>query len=176
MPIYQPTEKVNLAEELGHSKPSAIETNKSKVFLNQSLEEKILHIWKDNIGIQDITTTDNFFHLGGTSLMAVRIFNQINESTGINASPILLLKHNTVESLSIALDSKSVSESWHCIYPFNEGSDLAPLFCFHSGEGHVIFYKDLAESIPDNRPVYGCLLYTSPSPRDATLSRMPSSA
>ena len=26
------------------------------------------------------------------------------------------------------------------------------------------------------RLVYGCLLYTSPSPRDATLSRMPSSA
>ena len=25
-------------------------------------------------------------------------------------------------------------------------------------------------------PVHGCLLYTSPSPRDATLSRMPSSA
>ena len=25
-------------------------------------------------------------------------------------------------------------------------------------------------------PFYGCLLYTSPSPRDATLSRMPSSA
>ena len=24
--------------------------------------------------------------------------------------------------------------------------------------------------------LYGCLLYTSPSPRDATLSRMPSSA
>ena len=27
-----------------------------------------------------------------------------------------------------------------------------------------------------NCQVYGCLLYTSPSPRDATLSRMPSSA
>ena len=26
------------------------------------------------------------------------------------------------------------------------------------------------------KPVWGCLLYTSPSPRDATLSRMPSSA
>ena len=25
-------------------------------------------------------------------------------------------------------------------------------------------------------PIYTCLLYTSPSPRDATLSRMPSSA
>ena len=31
------------------------------------------------------------------------------------------------------------------------------------------------EEILDN-PIYSCLLYTSPSPRDATLSRMPSSA
>ena len=29
---------------------------------------------------------------------------------------------------------------------------------------------------PCRRPSDGCLLYTSPSPRDATLSRMPSSA
>ena len=28
----------------------------------------------------------------------------------------------------------------------------------------------------DGEPGLGCLLYTSPSPRDATLSRMPSSA
>ena len=43
--------------------------------------------------------------------------------------------------------------------------------------------NDLDESVPliNQRPfksIYfgGCLLYTSPSPRDATLSRMPSSA
>ena len=29
---------------------------------------------------------------------------------------------------------------------------------------------------PRTTPSYSCLLYTSPSPRDATLSRMPSSA
>ena len=31
-------------------------------------------------------------------------------------------------------------------------------------------------TIPGIALFYGCLLYTSPSPRDATLSRMPSSA
>ena len=31
-------------------------------------------------------------------------------------------------------------------------------------------------SLPALRKAYFCLLYTSPSPRDATLSRMPSSA
>ena len=36
---------------------------------------------------------------------------------------------------------------------------------------------DLADAQRDDgTPACGCLLYTSPSPRDATLSRMPSSA
>ena len=35
-------------------------------------------------------------------------------------------------------------------------------------------YSDVV--LPQNQDSYTCLLYTSPSPRDATLSRMPSSA
>ena len=37
---------------------------------------------------------------------------------------------------------------------------------------------DIVVPVPDsgNAAAMGCLLYTSPSPRDATLSRMPSSA
>ena len=34
----------------------------------------------------------------------------------------------------------------------------------------------LREKYSKEQPLKGCLLYTSPSPRDATLSRMPSSA
>ena len=36
--------------------------------------------------------------------------------------------------------------------------------------------KTRAAADPTKLYLYGCLLYTSPSPRDATLSRMPSSA
>ena len=38
-------------------------------------------------------------------------------------------------------------------------------------------YEEIVEEdgVPDES-AYSCLLYTSPSPRDATLSRMPSSA
>ena len=37
-------------------------------------------------------------------------------------------------------------------------------------------YQALAVGEPDYFPVCACLLYTSPSPRDRTRSRMPSSA
>ena len=40
------------------------------------------------------------------------------------------------------------------------------------GSAIVVLY----ENEPTSNTVNGCLLYTSPSPRDATLSRMPSSA
>ena len=49
-------------------------------------------------------------------------------------------------------------------------------FCgTRSGQGmHMARGKDVAMSLPADVDL--CLLYTSPSPRDATLSRMPSSA
>ena len=43
-----------------------------------------------------------------------------------------------------------------------------------SGKVFVILAADVAAMC--NHSLYTCLLYTSPSPRDATLSRMPSSA
>ena len=36
--------------------------------------------------------------------------------------------------------------------------------------------KDYDKEVANGRNFWDCLLYTSPSPRDATLSRMPSSA
>ena len=46
---------------------------------------------------------------------------------------------------------------------------------FDSGSTHAFCLKR-REDLPDRADLYLCLLYTSPSPRDATLSRMPSSA
>ena len=43
---------------------------------------------------------------------------------------------------------------------------------FRSAWGDADFRAELGSLLAD----YACLLYTSPSPRDATLSRMPSSA
>ena len=47
----------------------------------------------------------------------------------------------------------------------------------HRGTEKLIENKTYSQAVPYfDRLDYVCLLYTSPSPRDATLSRMPSSA
>ena len=59
------------------------------------------------------------------------------------------------------------------VMPFLEGS-VAPLVALAVGGLCLSFFFPNTISIATNE--YPCLLYTSPSPRDATLSRMPSSA
>ena len=80
---------------------------------------------------------------------------------------------------------KTIAALTHSTYPLdlieviiaNDGSSdspetLIPLFEGHFPVRHV-FQEDLGYRLSEVR---NCLLYTSPSPRDATLSRMPSSA
>jgi 5'-nucleotidase len=45
-----------------------------------------------------------------------------------------------------------------------------------SGAGHALTFTKPLRIREVNRDIYTCLLYTSPSPRDRTRSRMPSSA
>jgi len=49
-------------------------------------------------------------------------------------------------------------------------------YLFESGVKTRVLPDVLSSNLTVRFQVYGCLLYTSPSPRDATLSRMPSSA
>ena len=53
------------------------------------------------------------------------------------------------------------------------GTDLLEVFDFDSPDQYI---KSETDEFSAVCPFSGCLLYTSPSPRDATLSRMPSSA
>ena len=61
-------------------------------------------------------------------------------------------------------------------------SKIETVFLLTSAKTSFISSSIVRELIKNNLPIFGiclghhCLLYTSPSPRDATLSRMPSSA
>lgn len=46
------------------------------------LEEKLLKIWREVLNVPALTTTDDFFDLGGNSLLAVRLMARIEQETG----------------------------------------------------------------------------------------------
>lgn len=69
-------------------------------------EEKLAQIWQEILKVDTIGITDNFFNLGGHSLLVVRIINQIKKELGLNISVKTFFENPTIEALSEQLKDK----------------------------------------------------------------------
>ncbi|MET0383372.1 MAG: SDR family NAD(P)-dependent oxidoreductase [Burkholderiaceae bacterium] len=64
------------------------------------IEEKVHALWSDLLGIESIGVQDNFFSLGGHSLMAVRLTSRIRESFQLNFDLEDFFVRQTIEEAS----------------------------------------------------------------------------
>ena len=61
-----------------------------------SLERELAAIWKEMLGVQQVSIDDDFFELGGQSLIAMRLFNRIRKEHGIELSLSVLFQAPTI--------------------------------------------------------------------------------
>ena len=92
-------------------------------------------------------------------------------STKITANkakyPVILSNGNPVESGE--MDDGRHWIKW-------EDPHLKPCYLFALVAGDLLHFEDKFKTASERDVTLSCLLYTSPSPRDRTRSRMPSSA
>ena len=74
------------------------------------LEEKLVHIWKEVLQLEDVGVTDNFFEMGGHSLAAIQVQTRIQELTGKELSLVDMFKYPTIEALARYLSGESGRE------------------------------------------------------------------
>lgn len=73
-------------------------------------EKAIAQVWAEVLGLDSVGADDNFFDLGGQSLLAIRITTRINERFGVDLSVRHLLDVSTVAGLAIIVDSLLASQ------------------------------------------------------------------
>jgi acyl transferase domain-containing protein len=57
-------------------------------------------IWQELLGIQEVGVDDNFFDLGGDSLLLLRVQAKIREALGTELSPAEMFEHPTIRALA----------------------------------------------------------------------------
>ncbi|NQU07076.1 MAG: AMP-binding protein [Candidatus Abyssubacteria bacterium] len=120
-----------------------------------SLELRIVKLLETLLNIHPIGISDNFFDLGGHSLMAARLFSQIEKMTG-KALPLgTLFEAPTVEQISNILRSEGWAPRWQSLVPIQHGDGRRPLFCIHPKSGNILGYADLLRHLDPEQPVYG---------------------
>ena len=64
------------------------------------IEQRLVEIWREVLGVGTIGIDDDFFSLGGHSLKALQVVSRTNRDFGIKLPIALLLKHPTIAALA----------------------------------------------------------------------------
>ena len=64
------------------------------------LEKKIASIWQQLLGIEKVGLEDNFFDVGGHSLLLIQLHGRLCEELGANVLIIDVFQHPTVASMA----------------------------------------------------------------------------
>ena len=102
-----------------------------------------------------ISVDDDFFLVGGHSLLAARLFAQIEARWGRRLPLAIMLERRTVRNLAKAIEEVDVSVAWASIIPLRRTGTDHPLFLFHAIGGKVVGYQEIADLLPKQMPVYG---------------------
>jgi amino acid adenylation domain-containing protein len=117
-------------------------------------ERALAAIWAAVLGVDDVGVTDNFFVLGGHSLMAVRLFGRIEERFGKKLPLTSLFRGATVEQLADMIDEDRRSDTPPTIVPVRPQGTRPPLFIIGGIDGEVIHYRALVAALDPDQPVY----------------------
>jgi len=118
-------------------------------------EVVIAGIWSNMLQHNSISIYDNFFDLGGNSLLAARVVAAIEQQLGINLPLATFLQASTVHQLSAVIDQTGWLDFWQPLVPIQTTGDRPNLFCVHGGGLHVLVYRNLAVQMGADQPVYG---------------------
>jgi acyl transferase domain-containing protein len=103
-------DEVRIAEEENASiqNEGNTERNTSSVFVAPATEnEKIIATyWEDILGYNPAGVLDNYFEVGGNSLLATQLINKIIQKTGVEISIAEVLTYDTIKDLALLVDEK----------------------------------------------------------------------
>jgi len=119
------------------------------------IEKMIAEVWQEVMGIPQISIFDNFFTIGGRSLVAVQIMARIEKLTGKRLPLATLFQHSTIEKLALRLNVDAKSITWESLVPIKPSGSKMPLYIVHGAGLNVLLFNALAMNMDDDQPVYG---------------------
>jgi len=120
------------------------------------LESQLCEIWQRHLHIDRVGITDNFFEIGGHSLLAVRLFAEINRVTGKKLPLVTIFQSPTIEQLALHLAQGHGELSRSLLVPLQPKGAKPPLFLVHGAGGDILWgYANLSAHMPDDQPIYG---------------------
>lgn len=118
-----------------------------------TLETTLLSIWKTLLQIETISLNDNFFSIGGDSLLALQVIHEIEEKMNYHLTLQMFYQNPTINSILQVV--KSQVNELSTLVTLRAHTNPTPLFLIHGIDGNIFSYHLLAKFITFPGPIIG---------------------
>ncbi|HTK11072.1 MAG TPA: amino acid adenylation domain-containing protein, partial [Ktedonobacteraceae bacterium] len=138
---------------------SAVEEN--YVAPRSPIEQQIAQVWEELLGVHPIGIKDDFFELGGDSLLAVQLFDRMAQVGGKKLPLSALFAGATIEHLANDFTVQHTPTSSPAktgrapLVEVQKGGSLPPFFYLHGEwKGGGLYSRELARHLGPEQPFY----------------------
>jgi len=106
---------------------SSVSAKSSFVAPQSPVEETLARIWQEVLGLEQVGIHDNFFGLGGDSILAIQIVSQASQA-GLHLRTRQLFQHQTIAQLAPLVAAKTTPAAGHATQTLVTGPvELTPI-------------------------------------------------
>ncbi|WET81652.1 amino acid adenylation domain-containing protein [Amycolatopsis sp. QT-25] len=111
-------------------------------------EKVVAELWQELLGLDQVAATDDFFAIGGHSLLAVRMMDRLAELTEVELSIGALFTSATVSGLAARIDAGTgTARAEGGLRRLRPGTGERTLVLVHPVGGSIYSYGPLAEAL-----------------------------
>ncbi|MEM7534082.1 MAG: amino acid adenylation domain-containing protein [Chloroflexota bacterium] len=118
------------------------------------VELRLAQIWEQIVGVSPIGVYDNFFEIGGDSLLAIRLIAKIEQAFGQRIQLQMIFQEGTIEQFARVLRADYVPPAWSPVVCLQPKGDKTPIFFVHPSGGSAFSYHQIAALMGTERPFY----------------------
>ncbi|MCS3725198.1 non-ribosomal peptide synthetase [Bradyrhizobium betae] len=119
------------------------------------LEADICRLFGSLTGADRVTVLDNFFLLGGHSLMVMQLASRLRADHGRELPIELVFDNPTPRALAKAITAREFAAAHHQLVRLRVSGSLRPLFCVPPAAGLAQVYYRMLDGLDVRIPVYG---------------------
>ncbi len=121
---------------------------------SDDVESKLVSIWQDLLGTETLGLSDNFFDLGGNSLLAARLSAKVKKLWGRGFPLATLFQAPTIEKMAAVLRRDNVVLGSPRVAAIQPEGTRPPFLCVDAGP----FFRRLAHRLGEDQPFFGLRL------------------
>ena len=116
---------------------------------------RLTRIWQEMLGVESIGPEQNYFDLGGDSILAVQLFIRIEQEFNVKLPLATLFDAPTIRELAEVLERETSASGWSPLVAIQPDGSRPRLFCIHGADGNVLIYRNLSRHLGPDQPFYG---------------------